>query len=347
MKFVCYSHWHQLPDSANQLFKESEQDSLFLSRMWFENITAHAIDDHNSLCLACVIENDTCLAILPLMNHSDGSLSSLSSRFTSLFSLIIISRHREQDGIVNCLAHGLAQLPAKPIHFEPIKADDINMQNLIDCMQTHGLEKYPYFRFHNWVHELTGESFSQYMSSRPSQLRNTVQRKQRKLQREHDYTFKLYVDSNIEQALDDYKVVYTASWKANEFHTEFTPNLVKQAAQLNWLRLGILYIDQHPIAAQIWFVVYNKANIYRLVYDEKWKQYSAGSILTYHLMQHVIDMDIVTVIDFLTGNEHYKRDWMSTRKEFIGVRLIKRNKRTSWIRKKYYKLIKRVFAVHQ
>ena len=51
-----------------------------------------------------------------------------------------------------------------------------------------------------------------------------------------------------------------------------------------------------------------------------WKQYSPGSILTRFLMEYVIDTDKVDEIDFLTGNERYKQDWMSQRKarwEFV------------------------------
>jgi CelD/BcsL family acetyltransferase involved in cellulose biosynthesis len=51
------------------------------------------------------------------------------------------------------------------------------------------------------------------------------------------------------------------------------------------------------------------------VYDQAWKQYSPGSILTRYLMEHVIDRDQVEVIDFLTGNDSYKQDWMSERRE--------------------------------
>ena len=37
-------------------------------------------------------------------------------------------------------------------------------------------------------------------------------------------------------------------------------------------------------AAQLWFFVQGKASIFRLAYDEEWKRYSPGSILTAYLM---------------------------------------------------------------
>ena len=43
------------------------------------------------------------------------------------------------------------------------------------------------------------------------------------------------------------------------------------------------------------------------------------SILIAHLMQHVIDVDRVDEIDFLYGNDTYKQDWMSERRERWGL----------------------------
>ncbi len=322
MKFVFYSQWKQLPESANTLFAEGEQYSLFFSRIWLENLTAHALVEHQSILMACVVEDESFLAILPMMKRPQGSLSSLSNNFTTLYSLLI-SVNGEQDTILTCMADGLSQMPFQPIRFEPIDTNDGNMIRLRQLMESCGFQSYPYFRFYNWMHPLNGQSFDEYMAERPANLRNTIRRKQRKLEREYDYDIRLYKDAGIDQALVDYDAIYRASWKANEFFSDFTPGLVKCLSRLGWLRLAILYINEQPVAAQIWFVVHGKANIYRLAYNEDWKMYSPGSILTQYLMRYVIDTDKVSEIDFLTGNERYKQDWMTVRKERLGILFVK------------------------
>lgn len=333
MKFICYSKWDDLPPSANRLFIEHEKKSLFLSRHWLENITDYSLPNELNLILLCAMDDENILAILPMMKCPQGSLSALSTRFTSYYSLLLTNTEK-REAALNCLAKGLSNMPVKPIQFEPIDNTDKNINDLQRCMQENSLIAYPYFRFHNWVHYTRGESFDEYMKARPSNLRNTVQRKQKKLLREHPFEIKLYLDTDIQQALTDYLTVYTNSWKANEYHKDFTPNLVKRYANLGWLRLGILYADSKPIAAQIWFVAHSQASIYRLVYDEKWKRYSPGSILTEYIMRYVIDTDKVSEIDFLTGDEKYKQDWMTIRRERIGIRFIKKNKPTSWLKRK-------------
>ena len=320
-----------MPGSANTLFSLCEQNSMFLSRAWLENLTLHTLAEDQTILLASVIENEDVLAILPMVESPRDGLSSLSNHFTTLFS-ILISNHGPRDAIFTCLAEGLAQMPAQPIRFEPIDLADNHMIKLRHMMEVSGFQGVPYFRFYNWSHPLNGQSFDEYMARRPARLRNTIMRKQRQLEREHDLEIRLYKDVDVEKALEEYRVIYQASWKANEFFSEFTPNLVRKMANSSWLRLAILSIDQQPVAAQIWFVVHKKANIYRLVYDERWKKFSPGSILTQYLMRYVIDTDKVSEIDFLTGNERYKQDWMTVQKERVGIRFINTQKQKYGVR---------------
>lgn len=324
MKFACFSQWEQLPESANALFDQGERASIFNSRAWFENLTAHALAEQQSILLACVLEDGNVLAILPLMQRPQDSLCSLSNSFTTLFSLLML-KDGQQDAILGCLAEGLSQLPARSIRFEPIEKNDVHLIGLGQLMQSHGFQGQDYFRFYNWMHPLNGQSFDEYMAERPASLRNTIKRKRRKLEREHDYQIRMYKDTGIDQALLDYDTVYRASWKPNELFFDFTPGLVQSMSKPGRSRIGILYINELPAAAQIWFVVHGKASIYRLVYDETWKQYSPGSILTEYLMRYVIDTDQVSEIDFLTGNEPYKQDWMTVRRERIGIFLVKQS----------------------
>jgi hypothetical protein len=313
MEFVCYSDWAQLPGSAEPLFSRAGQQSLFFSRQWLENLAANAADDRQYLRLACVVDGDDLLAILPLWTGSDGDWRALSSYYTSLFTVLLADK--SPHGVFDCLAQGLAGRAIQTLRLEPVAEADPGITQLLQALERHGFDSQRLFHFVNWSHAIGGQSFDQYFAQRPSRLRNTIARKQRKLQREHAHEIRLYTGADLEQAIVDYGTVYNASWKGGERFTGFVPALIRTMAACGWLRLAILYIDGQPAAAQIWFVVHGAASIFRLVYDERWQQYSPGSILTTYLMKHVIDVDRVGSIDFLTGNERYKQDWMSERKE--------------------------------
>lgn len=318
MKFVCYTDWAQLPESANVLFDKGARESMFFSRPWFENLVATTLENGQSMLLACVVEEDGILAILPLIKQGDGNWESLSHSYSSLYSILL--EQSKQSEILACLAKGLSQLPFRSLRLKPFDENDSNVLGLQQAMEALGISCHRGFRFFNWSYPVEGQAFDYYMAKRPGRVRNTIARKQRKLEREQEYEIRLFIEQDIKQAMSDYNAVLNASWKAKELYGDIMDGLTERFAKLGWLRLAVLYIQNKPAAAQLWFVVHGKASIFRLAYDETWKQYSPGSILTKFLMEYVIDIDKVDDIDFLTGNERYKQDWMSQRKarwEFV------------------------------
>jgi ribosomal protein S18 acetylase RimI-like enzyme len=286
---------------------------LFFSRRWFENLAANALEEDQRLLLACVVDAGSVLAILPLRTHHDGNWNSLATYYTSLYAPLL--SRGEQQATLDCMAEGLGGLTFQSLRLEPVAQDDSALESLQMVMQARGFECHRFFRFISWAHRVRGQSFEQYLAERPSRLRNTIARKRRKLHREQGFEIRLYTGNDLKQALADYTAVFQASWKGGERFMGFVPALVNTMARPGWLRLAVLYVKGQPAAGQIWFVVHGKASIFRLAYDETWRRYSPGSILTAHLMEHVIDTDKVASIDFLTGNERYKQDWMSERRE--------------------------------
>ena len=324
MEFVCYTDWNQLPESADALFEHGSRASIFFSRPWFENLTTTVLQDDESLLLACVVEAETVFAILPLKTHDQKHLYGLTHLYSSLYSLLLSGQNQQE--ILQCLAQGLDHIPIESLRLDPVAEDDRNVQLLQQAMEAMGYQCHHHFRFYNWIHRVHGQTFEAYMASRHSRVQNTIARKQRKLKREHDYEIRLYTDQSLQQALTDYDTVYRASWKAFEQFDEFIEGLAYSLSAAGWLRLAILYIEDKPAAAQFWFVAHGKASIFKLVYDEAWKHYSPGSILISYLMEHVIEIDKVGEIDFLTGNDAYKQDWMSERRKRWAVSFYKANK---------------------
>lgn len=317
MEFAGYTAWEQLPESANELFAHAEKQSIFFSRPWLENIARNALKEDQSMLLACVVEANRVLAILPLMSGDGEHWSSLGHLYTSLFSLLLADNNRQ--AVVTCLVQGLSRLPVSSLRLAPVAENDDNLQSLQQAMESAGFFCHRYFRFYNWIQRVQGEDFAAYMAARPSKVRNTIARKRRKLEREHGYSVQLYSGNDLQQGLSDYNAVYNSSWKARELFGVLVEELAVRLAERDWLRLAVLYIEEQPAAAQFWFVAHGKASIFKLAYDEAWKRYSPGSILIAYLMEYVIETDKVDEIDFLTGNDAYKMDWMSERRVRWGL----------------------------
>jgi hypothetical protein len=313
MQFVAYDHLEQIPASVDLLFQQAEKESVFLSRPWFENLIEAGLESSSSPLFATVVAGDRVLALLMLQNDAAGRISALKHRYGSLYSLLLAKN--DQAEIVQCLADGLCSMGIHGLLLEPVAEDDAPLQLLRQSLATHGFQCDCPFRFYNWFLKLDGQSFHDYMSRRPSKLRNTIERKRRKLQREHVFEIRIATGQEVPALMHAYHSVYSASWKAKELYGDFLDGMVARFSQQGWSRLGILSINGQPAAAQLWFVVEKKASIFRLAYGQDWQHYSPGSILTAELMRHVIDQDQVEEIDFLVGNDVYKQDWMSERRE--------------------------------
>nr|WP_255435159.1 GNAT family N-acetyltransferase [Rhodoferax sp. BLA1] len=178
-----------------------------------------------------------------------------------------------------------------------------------------------YFCFGNWYLQLAGRSFAEYQSSLPSALRHSITRGQRRLDKQGPWRIDIQrqPDGSLEAAIQDFVTVYQKSWKGAEPNSLFIPALARTAAAQGWLRLGVLRLDGQAIAAQLWLVKSGKASIFKLAYVTGFERFSVGSVLTAALMQHVIDVDQVQEVDYLTGDDAYKRDWMSHRRERWGL----------------------------
>ena len=178
-----------------------------------------------------------------------------------------------------------------------------------------------FFCFGNWYLTVAQRSFEAYASTLPSALRHSIERGQRRLTKQGTWRIHIHQTANtgLEDAIAQFVQVYNQSWKAPEPTPQFIPQLIRMAASQGWLRLGVLTLDGQAIAAQLWLVKDGKASIYKLAYVKGFEKLSAGSVLTHALMRQVIDVDRVAEVDYLTGDDAYKRDWMSHRRERWGL----------------------------
>jgi ribosomal protein S18 acetylase RimI-like enzyme len=323
-----YSSFADIRHASAELFDSAQDTSFDQSFVWFEALAKHVLTATDSLQLVCV-HDDGLAAVLPVVVRKDfgGSLvghtiASLANYYTAHFGPVIRDGDDRTD-VVACLADFVTHdLPRwHTLDLNPVDRDEPWVQTLAKSLQSNGYYVRDYFRFGNWYLDVGGRSFDEYYAGLPGKLRNTVKRKGNKLEREACAEVGLITDvGSLDRALRDYWEIYKRSWKQDEPYPEFIEQVCREYAQRGWLRFGRLTVDGSPAAAQVWFVRNGTASIFKLAYDPAYSQYSVGSLLTKYLMQHVIDEDKVNVVDYLCGDDAYKRDWMSHRRERSGLR---------------------------
>lgn len=155
----------------------------------------------------------------------------------------------------------------------------------------------------NHVLPLDGRSYADYLAARPGPLRTTLKRKARKVE--------VDIFTHFEgHAWNSYEAVYAESWKPEEGDPALLRRFAEAEGAAGRLRLGLARHAGQVVAAQFWTVESGTAYIHKLAHLESAKQLSAGTTLTAALFEHVIDRDRVGLVDFGTGDDPYKRDWM-------------------------------------
>jgi CelD/BcsL family acetyltransferase involved in cellulose biosynthesis len=166
----------------------------------------------------------------------------------------------------------------------------------------------------NWRIDTEGMDFDAYWAARPAQLRNTAKRRGKSAG----------LDIRIHDRFDagawaDYEAVYRASWKPEEGSFPFLRALAEAEGEAGTLRLGIARKDGRPVAVQLWLVENGEATIHKLAYAEDAKALSPGTLLGMAMFRHVLDTDRVRAIDYGTGDDGYKKDWMAERRPLWRV----------------------------
>jgi Acetyltransferase (GNAT) domain len=315
--------FRRLPSGLACLFKTVAEDSFFTLPAWYDLMARHGVpagreirvytDERPGSAMAILLcstgrEAGRCLTSLAnfySVEHSiiSGPGTDLDAGFAAILPEILSERPRW---------HGLGLVELDPL--------DPSYHTAVRCLRRAGLLVECAFDSGTWYEETAALSFADYVAARPSELRNTWRRKQRKVDRSNRLSRAFFADAaRIDQAIADYQTIYAASWKPAESFPEFIPALIRLAAELGALRLGIYYIDGVPAAAQFWILWHGRAVIYKLAHDKRLDDLSLGTLLTMEMTERVLADDQPREISFGRGDDHYKKLWLPKRRERWGI----------------------------
>lgn len=208
---------------------------------------------------------------------------------------------------------------ADVVVLSPLESDAPETARLREAFAALGWPTRTDVAFANWVCDVEG-SFERYLARRPSRLRSTLRRKRARFEALPGATLEVHDGSRaLGSLIERYRRVYARSWKAPEPYAGFVPALIERSARRGELRLGLASVDGEPIAVHFWIVKGGRASIYKLAHDVGWESCSPGTVLMATMLEHVIERDRVSRIDFLSGDDAYKRDWMDERREKLEL----------------------------
>ncbi len=328
MKVSVYDSFDQLPAAVSDRNSYPCQGSFLLSNDWFGLL--HETVLRQSLTLRIYVVSDDSdeiqLVLFCGVKPAGRQLVSLTNYYSQVFAPVIFVDEARANLAVCCLVEYIAAERPRwtTVEIRYLREDGAQYAHLMKALGDSGYFVNSFRQYNNWHYAVKTETFVEYYEARPSRLKNTLRRKEKKLRRDHEVEIRVFYQDNedLEQGIADYTKVYNSSWKEPEPFEEFSPGLIKTCAHLGILRLGMLYVDTRPVATQLWITTKDKAIIYKLCYDEAYKKQSVGTILSHELFRIAIDEDGVSEIDYGVGDEAYKRDWMDGVRQITGIEAI-------------------------
>ncbi|MBX9604878.1 MAG: GNAT family N-acetyltransferase [Gammaproteobacteria bacterium] len=320
-----YGDFDSLPKSARTLWQLAGEASAFSSLEWYRNLYKHAEETLGELAIFCMhnrAEDTLCIVPCVARTGQDGrvDLHALANVYSPRFEIIENRKALPTREIVERFLHGLAaEADWDSLSLFPMYRSAAT-RSLLEAAPLNLMHASEFFETANWHTDVT--NLEDYQAARPALLRATLRRKASRLERAHPHEFRILSSPrDVAAAMAEFDAVYAASWKRAEPLPGFMSDLAEVFANRRQLRLGLLYINHLPVAGQLWVVEQGTASIYKLAYREDHSHFSPGTLLTMHMLQSVVRQDGVTRIDYLTGDDPYKRDWMSTREEMVRIRL--------------------------
>lgn len=291
----------------------------FASSVWTRHFLAEVADDNWTVLAPQADGDGRSLMLLYRDARSPARCMALANYYASLYSPMA-STARDRPQAMAALARQVSDLRPRigAVNFAPLDAASPDTAALADALSDQGWYVRRYFCFGNWTLPCDGLSFEGYMAARDSQLRNTHVRKAKKLLAAGTLQIATRPDE-VDAAMDAYDAVYSKSWKQPEPYPNFVRGWARRCAEHGWLRLGVVRVAGEPIAAQFWFTIDRRAYIFKLAYDEEQSKWSAGTVLSAHMFHHALELDRVVEVDYLTGDDAYKKSWMTQRRERIGL----------------------------
>jgi CelD/BcsL family acetyltransferase involved in cellulose biosynthesis len=267
---------------------------------WWRPLAEECMADERPL-LALARDGEA-VAALPLIRRGRSpQLRSLASWY-SFWARPVFAGAAERDALLAALARDIHRRCAR-LSLGPLAAAD--EAPIVQAFRGTGWRVFESVADRNHRADLNGRDFAAYWAARPGRLRETVRRKRAK-----GGVGVRVLDSFDPVAWAAYEHVYARSWKPAEGSLRFLRRFAEAEGAAGSLRLGLAEIDGKPVAAQLWTVEDGTAYIHKLAHDEAAKARSPGTLLTAAMFEHAIDRDRVRCIDFGTGDDAYKRDWM-------------------------------------
>jgi hypothetical protein len=320
-----YGGLDQLPTEARALFEQEGGRRFFNGLSWYRVFCETCLDpgQHPVFLVATADRADRAELILPLiapLGRKGSRLSerqlgpttrmSLTNYQTAQFGPITNASGEVLAHLLESVARRLKEQGCTVLDFNHLDTGIPENDLLQPAFERAGFKTYAYADEPIVLETINGRSYDAYMKDRSSKLRRNIKRLRANLEKVGEVRFALVAGGDgLEGAIRDYETVQKASWKPDEFYDDHVPALIRAAAGDGMLRLGLLYVDDRPVATDLTIISNGDATGKKGHFDNEMRQHHVGDVLTSHMFEYLIDEDRAKTIDFGKTAVSYKLKW--------------------------------------
>jgi CelD/BcsL family acetyltransferase involved in cellulose biosynthesis len=255
-----------------------------------------------------VKQENKVIGIAPLM-IKDGTACFIGSTDVCDYQDFIVAPGMEQD-FFSVLLDDLKKNGIKELDLKHVRPDSLVLTNLKSIAEKRNYKTDSVKEDVSFEMDLPS-SFDEYLKSLSTKQRHEVRRKMRRLNEEGNITYR-FIDKGegLTRALDTFFKMFTESREDKAaFLTEqmksYFKLLVTTMEDLDILKLGVLELDNKPIAEIMCFDYNDCIYLYNSGYDPQYISLSAGLLSKVYAIKDSIEKSKKR-FDFLKGAEPYK-----------------------------------------
>ncbi|WP_438349877.1 GNAT family N-acetyltransferase [Paenibacillus sp. FA6] len=332
----------QLEEQWRDLIHHVEQAEIFDTWEWLQSYLKYMFEDHKQLFVIVVTDQSQCVAIAPLC------ITTCKVKWRTVKSL-------------QCIISGTGESNTFYLHkrYHNIKL----MKQISETLVLHQ-EEWDWidlisFQSHNATTSLVQQCFGEQFEVFTRQLSlspyvnmeiyndqkvdinriKAIERKERKLCREHEVSIKLNEPCN-EPIWNSFTELHKKRWQQSLFNEPRVDSFYKEIIPLfegnHGAHFSYIEIDGNIASAMLTFAYHNKVYLYISTFSTEFAEYGVGVVLLNRVMEHYLQSD-VTEIDLMSGLQEYKFFWSDRVKLNYQIRIINNTKRTKLL--KAYTLI--------
>lgn len=296
----------------------------FVRTEWFDMLARHCFADR-AIILQTASAGDA-RATLPLVDQGDH-LGALANYYSFTYGPLF--HNADNPDLRAALLRRIAldlKGRRQRISLYPLVDDDGTAEELRRAFASTGWIALLTDQGSNHILDVNGRKFGTYWSGRPGALRSAVKRKARKTR----YRFEIH-EAVTDSLWADYTAIYQASWKNAEPYPGMVRAIAQDAATRGVLRLGLARDGDQPVATQLWTIEGATACIHKIAHDSAHDAGSPGTLLSHHMFRHMMDTEKVAHIDYGTGGNAYKRDWMDRERPMLRLDCFDPRRAAMWL----------------